>query len=119
MKQYKHLTIEERVYAEHGENIFAACVLSSTPTLDDVSLIQIWINNSNDPRVKGLGIGELMSKTQNYSIGSGSKSGEIMTGTTLDLLLGNELSAFPNPFSNQITITSNEIAEAAIINMQG
>jgi len=110
---------QERNYTEHGENIFAGCVLSSEPDMASIALIQVWINDNNDPRVRGLGIGEWMSQTQDYSdIEETTEKFATITSAPLDLP-SNSISAYPNPFNNHITIISDMATEAVLINMQG
>ncbi|PIP28665.1 hypothetical protein COX28_03575, partial [Candidatus Kuenenbacteria bacterium CG23_combo_of_CG06-09_8_20_14_all_39_39] len=49
-------------YTKKGINYGRGAVLFSQPDLISAALINIWVNNSSDPLVQGLGIGELMSK---------------------------------------------------------
>jgi hypothetical protein len=53
----------KNMYQEKGMNYGAGIVLFSTPDFLSNCLINIWINDKNDPLVQGLGIGELMSTT--------------------------------------------------------
>lgn len=58
---YNPSTSYENMYQELGLNYGAAIILFSVPDPASNALLNIWLNNPNDPLVNGLGIGELMS----------------------------------------------------------
>lgn len=58
------------MYQERGINYGAGIVMFDVPDFLSNCLINIWINDKNDPLVQGLGIGELMSKTALNSLES-------------------------------------------------
>ncbi|MFZ4631996.1 MAG: T9SS type A sorting domain-containing protein [Patescibacteria group bacterium] len=53
----------KNMYSERGMNYGAGIVIFTMPDFISNCLINIWLNDKNDPLVQGLGIGELMSKT--------------------------------------------------------
>ena len=108
---------EDRTYAKSGINLYAACVLNPEPDLASIALIQIWIKNNNDPRVLGLGIGELMSQTQDYYLYSSTEKKSIVLNSSESGL--NSISVYPNPFDDRIVVASKKVMDAQLVNMQG
>ena len=53
----------KNMYQERGLNYGAGIVMFDVPDFLSNCLINIWLNDKNDPLVPGLGIGELMSTT--------------------------------------------------------
>lgn len=53
------------VYTKKGNNLGAGAILFDYPELISTTLLNIWINDPNDPLVQGLGIGNPMSSTVN------------------------------------------------------
>ena len=60
-------------YTRKGVNYGAGRIIFSQPDFLSVALLNIWLNNPNDPLVQGLGIGELMSKNMPGSEASAVK----------------------------------------------
>jgi hypothetical protein len=76
------------LYRKIGINYGAGAVLFSTPDILSNTLINIWINDHNDPLVQGLGIGELMSTTADKNEGSpiyGVKNNFSISGEDLSI----------------------------------
>lgn len=59
---YNPWGIWPNMYTNKGVNYGAGRIIFSQPDFLSVALLNIWLNNPNDPLVQGLGIGELMSK---------------------------------------------------------
>lgn len=49
-------------YTKDGYNVGRTAILFDGSTLIDIWLLRVWLNNHNDPLVKNLGIGQLMSQ---------------------------------------------------------
>jgi len=67
-------TNTRNLYTKKGINYGAGRILFSRPDFLSVALLNIWLNNPNDPLVQGLGIGELMSENLPGSEASAIKS---------------------------------------------
>lgn len=65
---------QEDNYNKDGISLGAAIVLFRCPDSISDYLINVWIHNPNNPLVRGLGIGELMSKTA-YQTGVAKPAG--------------------------------------------
>lgn len=85
---YNPCMFSKNMYLERGMNYGAGIVIFGTPDFLSNCLINIWINDHNDPLVQGLGIGELMSKTANQNQGSpiyGVKNSFSISGEDLSI----------------------------------
>jgi hypothetical protein len=75
----------KNMYTERGINYGAGIVLFSQPDFVSNCLINIWLNDQNDPLVKDLGIGVLMSERGQNSPIFGVKNNFTVSGNDLSI----------------------------------
>lgn len=83
--QYNPAISYRNMYLQRGLNYGAGIVIFSQPDFLSNCLINIWLNDRNDPLVQGLGIGELMSKRDQSSPISGVKNNFSVNGEELKI----------------------------------
>lgn len=59
---YDFWNFRPNMYTKKGVNYGAGRIIFAQPDFLSVALLNIWLNNPNDPLVQGLGIGKLMSE---------------------------------------------------------